>query len=75
MQIKINGELIAKLANKRQWFNQVPDILPKLPAQEKLLFVDKNGNILTIGEDFMAAEKQESYPVSIYHLTRTSKNK
>jgi hypothetical protein len=66
--IAVKGKLVGTLKSKRDWVNRVPDILPKLPRWEILLFVDVNSNILRIGKDFKIAEDNDAYPVRIYHL-------
>lgn len=68
--LSVKGRLIGTLHSKQEWINRVPDILPRLPKHESLLFVDSNHNILTIGKDFAVAEENDSYPVRIYHLVR-----
>lgn len=42
---------------------------------QKVLFVDTEGNILTIGEDFRNAVNKNTYPIKVYHLKRTSHEK
>lgn len=73
--IKINGELVLEIYSKTDWINKCPERLPKHRAAENLLFVDTEGNVLTIGEDFTNATKKNTYPVKVYHLKRTSHEK
>jgi len=68
--LSVNGKLIGTLHSKQDWINKVPYILPKLPKEELLLFVDVNGNILRLGKDFSVAEEVDAFPVKIYHLIR-----
>jgi hypothetical protein len=44
-KIQVNAVLLFELANKQQWINRVPQILPdKIRAGETWIWVDKNGN-------------------------------
>jgi hypothetical protein len=70
--IKVRGELITVLKSKQDWINRIPDVLPEKRKAEQRLFTDKNGNCLTIGEDFSSAERIGSYPVFVYSLQRVS---
>ena len=70
-QITINGKLVFEIHSKNHWINSFPGAIPKLPMSEQYLWIDKNGNIATCGEDFMYAEKEDYYPIKIYHLQRT----
>ena len=71
-KIKINGTLVFEIRSKNHWINSFPGALPKLPMSEKIIWVDNQGNVATCGEDFMDAEKLETYPIKIYWLSRTS---
>jgi len=72
MKIEVNGTLVYTIESKGQWINRFPGAIPKLPMSESYLWVDKEGNIATCGEDFMRAEDFEKYPIKIYWLQRTS---
>lgn len=75
-KIIINAEFLFELANKRQWINQVPKILPeKIRAGETWVWLDVNGNVFECGADFTAAEKQESYPCKVYRLVSVASKK
>ena len=68
-KIEVNAELLFELANKRQWINRVPNILPdKIRAGETWVWLDKNGNVFECGIDFSAAEDQNTYPCKVYRL-------
>lgn len=66
--ITVKGELLFELANKNQWINRVPQILPENQRGESWVWVDKNGNVFECGADFSAAEKAETYPCKVYRL-------
>lgn len=74
-KISVNAELIITLYSKNDWIKKCPNHLPEKSRVEIWLWIDINGNCLTIGEDFMAAEKQNSYPVKVYRIQRTKDNK
>jgi len=70
-KITFNGELLITLDSKQDWINKIPRHLPaKEYYKEDFLWLDKNDNQLVMGEDFMAAEEMNSYPVKIYRLQR-----
>ena len=47
----------------------MPEILPeKIRGGETWIWVDKNGNVFECGADFIAAEKEETYPCKVYRL-------
>lgn len=72
-KITVNGEFLFELSSKQDWVNRVPNILPsKTRAAEQWLWVDKNGNVFECGADFIAAEKQDSYPCKVYRLQNIS---
>ena len=63
-ELTIEGELLLTLHSKRDWINKIPRWLPEKKSRaEQRIWLDKNGNALTIGEDFSAAEDKGSYPV------------
>ncbi len=69
-KITCNGTLILTLNSKQDWIRKVPNMLPDKRRAEQRLWIDTNGNILTIGEDFQAAEVMCTYPVKVYSLNR-----
>ncbi len=71
-QITINGTFIMQINSKNEWIRKFPGALPELPMVEKYIWIDANGNITTVGEDFSYAEYQNSYPIKIYLIQRTA---
>lgn len=68
-KIKVNGEFLFELANKQEWVNRVPRILPdKIRSGETWVWLDKNDNVFECGADFMEAEKHDTYPCKVYRL-------
>jgi len=74
-KITCNGELILTLNSKADWIKKVPNHLPEKRKAEQRIWLDKNGNCLAIGEDFMVAEEMDSYPVKVYSLRRVAEAK
>ena len=70
--ITINATLVYEIPTKNHWINYFPGAVPKIPSVEKYLFVDKNGNTVAVGEDFMNAEKEATFPIKVYLLQRVS---
>jgi len=68
LKITVNGELLFELESQQAWINRVPRILPPKRPGEQWIWVDKRGNIFECGADFMAAEKDETYPCKVYRL-------
>lgn len=69
----INAELIIILTSKNDWINRIPRCLPeKQYYKEEFLFIDSNGNKMTNGGDFMAAEEMKTYPVKVYRFVIAS---
>lgn len=71
-QITINATLVYEIPTKNHWINYFPGAVPEIPGIEEYLFLDKNGNTVTCGEDFMAAEKQSTFPIKVYLLQRVT---
>lgn len=72
-KFEVKGELLFTLTSKQDWINKVPRILPdKTRCAEQWLWVDKNGNNFESGADFMAAEKNNTYPCRVYRLCSVS---
>ncbi len=72
MTIEIQVEEITTFHNKREWINKAQSRIGGFRLDQKILCVDKNGNILTIGLDFMVAEDHDLYPVKAYRCIRTN---
>jgi hypothetical protein len=72
-KVTVNAELLFVLNSKRDWVNNVPQILPdKTRSSEQWLWVDSNGDVFEIGKDFEAAEKKATYPCKVYRLRSVS---
>ena len=66
------GELIITLHSRDEWKRKIPRRLPEKRKAEQRLWLDANGNCLTIGEDFIRAEQCASYPIKVYSLQRVA---
>src|SRR5688572_16935754 len=65
-QVHHTAKRVLELVSLNDWVNRVPRCLPeKTRGGEQLIWIDKNGNVLESGADFMAAEEQNSYPVKV----------
>ena len=72
-KVTFNGELILELYSKNDWVNRVPNYLPEnIRGGEQRIWIDKNGNVFECGSDFIAAEKQDSYPCKVYRVQNVS---
>lgn len=71
-KVSFNAELIGTLKSKQDWINRVPRCLPPKREAEVRVWLDKNGNCLSQGEDFMAADDIDSYPVRVYSCRRVA---
>lgn len=72
-KIVVTGEFLFELESKQDWINRVPRILPdKIRKNETWLWLDKNGNVFECGEDFINAEKHETYPCKVFRLYSVS---
>ena len=68
-KVTFNGELVLTLESKSDWVYMVPAKLPKKRFfNEHFLWIDANGNSLSCGGDFMAAEEMQLYPVKVYRM-------
>lgn len=71
-KIEVQAEFIIEFKSKSEWVNNCPKCLPFKPAGEEWIWLDKNGNTLTNGMDFMAAEKALTFPVKVFRTKRVS---
>lgn len=71
--INIKAVHLLTIRSKQEWVNKIPRHLPvKESMAEQRIFIDCQGNVLAIGEDFAAAETLGTYPVKVYKLVRVS---
>lgn len=67
----VKAELLLILDSKQDWVNKVPRRLPpKQTTAEERIGIDSQGHVLSLGEDFKAAEILKTYPVKVYRLVR-----
>ena len=64
--ITVNAEFICELVSKRDWVNNIPDLLPKKAPGDYFIFRANNGNVFTSGLDFQIAEEKNLYPCRVY---------
>jgi hypothetical protein len=67
--ILLKGEKVLELKSKQDWVNNVPQHLPPdYYDPKRFIWLDAQNNQMVLGEDFMAAEKMKTYPVSVFRL-------
>lgn len=72
-KVGVNAVFLLELQSKDEWIRRVPKCLPpKQTKGEQWIWVDKNGNVFHIGEDFEIAENENTYPCRIYRLQTIS---
>lgn len=76
MKIEFEAEEICTFQTFSTWVNKGSSWLSgfkrfKGDESQKIVCIDKNGNACNVGEDFMAAEKADLFPVKAYRLIRT----
>lgn len=66
MDIK-TGPKLFQFDSKQHWINKAQNIWKRhcVRASETIL-VDQRGRIVTIGKDFMTAERDDAYPIEVY---------
>jgi hypothetical protein len=66
-KVLVNAEFLFELRDKNHWVWSVPDILPEQTrVGERLIWLDKEGNVFERGIDFAAAEETITYPCRVY---------
>ncbi|OOG19148.1 hypothetical protein BWD42_04145 [Sphingobacterium sp. CZ-UAM] len=72
-KVFVKAELILTLESKNDWINKVPRRLPdKNRHKENFLWIDKNGCVFELGEDFAAAERMGTFPCKVYRTITVS---
>ncbi len=67
MEIVVQARLVLTLHSKQEWVNKIPNLLPQ-PSRsgERLIWLDKHGNVFECGADFSAAAEIDSFPCKVY---------
>lgn len=73
-QITINAEYLFEFKNFQQWTNTAQQCYKSLGSSLAIqtVCIDVQGNALTLGSDFIIAERSGNFPVKVYRLIRTS---
>lgn len=74
-KITVNAEYLFEFDSKQQWINKAQSWFANtglMVNSENLVCISKDGDVLTCGLDFTAAEVMDAYPVKVYRLYRTS---
>ncbi len=72
IKITIEAEHIAVFKTFEEWVNKASSRLGGFAKDQRIICIDKNGNTLTGGTDFMSARDNNLFPVNGYRLVRTS---
>ena len=70
--ITVLAEEITNFHSKNEWINKASSRLAGFSMSEKIICVDQNNCVCTIGLDFRIAEEHILYPVTAFRLIRTS---
>ena len=69
----IRAEYLFEFKSKQECINKAQIwFAPYSSKAEKIICLDKGGNVLTTGKDFADAEIIQTYPVKVYRLVRVS---
>jgi len=71
-EYKFIGEEITVFHTFGEWVNKASSRIGGFPRYQKVICLDKNGNVCTGGEDFQYALDNDLFPVTAYLLTRSS---
>ena len=70
--ITIQADEIAVFGNFQRWVDKASSQIGGFPKNQKIICIDKNGNVCTDGKDFMFARDNDLFPVKAYRLIRSS---
>lgn len=74
--VTIQVEMITSFGSFSNWVNKASDRLAgKYDKKERTICIDRNGLVLTCGEDFAKADKDGSFPVIAYRIIRSAEFK
>lgn len=72
MKIEVEAEELLTLNSFEDWVNRIPRHLPeKIYSINEFIFIDKFGNFLELGKDFMVADEKKCFPVKVYRKSLT----
>jgi hypothetical protein len=74
VNIQVNAEYLCTFTSFDNWVNKASSWIGGFPRNEKIICVDKNGNTLPDGKDFMHARDNDLFPVKGYRLIRSSEH-
>jgi len=70
--ITLPAEFLFEFTSFQQWVNKAASCFKSVDTKrEKVICIDTNGNVMTIGEDFMIASDMELFHCKVYRLIRT----
>jgi hypothetical protein len=71
--INLKAKKVFEFTSKMDWVNNAKRRFSPYGQYHTIICVDTNGNVCSIGEDFMVAEERGLYPITAYQLIRTAK--
>lgn len=74
-KITLEAEEITTFHTFQQWVDKASSRIGGFSREQRIICIDKEGNTLTIGADFMYARDNNLFPVKAYRLVRTSEAK
>lgn len=70
--VNLQAEYLCTFHSFSNWVNNASSWIGGYSKSEKLVCVDKYGNVLTCGTDFQHNKKHDLFPVQVYRLIRSS---
>ena len=74
-EYKFIAEEIFTFTCFQNWVSKASSRIGGYPKYQKVICLDKNGNVCTGGEDMMYARDNDLFPCTAYLLTRSSEAK
>lgn len=65
-KVTINAEFVLEIKDSESLIETLSCLEKKLSPNESHLFIDKNGNVITNGDDFLVVEQIQTYPIKAY---------
>jgi len=73
-KLSLDAEYVCTFISFSQWVNKASSWLRKYPSNgiQKIVAIDKNGDYVHMGTDFMHARDNNLFPVEVYRLVRNT---
>lgn len=73
--VVINAEFLFEFDSFERWVNKASSWFKGKTKYDVIVCLDRNGFVCHIGEDFMKARDEKSFPVKCFRLKRTIEDK